>query len=370
MKKALYILLAGSVLAFAMLLALIFVSCGRDDTASVSIEYAAPPTPLVTPDPIPAPTSEPDTTSPPQGMAISLLTGMYIREEAAARRPFAVVYNNESRALPQAGLMQADIIYEVLAEGVTTRLVAIFQDFDAEMIGPVRSTRHYFTYFALDHGAIMAHHGGSPMGYAAIRNRSIPAVDGMRYDGTVFWRDSERRRTRGMEHSSFTSAENLLNIAEELNFNMNAESFLGMFEFFDEPTALRSGSSALSVEVPFWGNNITRFEFDPESGLYYKYIFGNPHMDVNIDGQITVANVIIQITNISHIPGDAEGRRNVELVGSGHGFLATGGTYSRIYWQKDSPEAPTRWYDAGRNPLTVNRGRTWISVIHNEPVFE
>lgn len=369
MKKALYILLFGAILAFTMLFILILVSCGGDAAPAV-IEYIAPPTPIFTPDPAASSTPEPDPISPPPGMAVSLLTGMYISEEAAVRRPFAVVYNNETRAMPQAGLMQADILYEVLAEGVTTRLIAIFQDFDAEMIGPIRSTRHYFTYFALDHGAIMVHHGGSPMGYAAISNRSIPAVDGMRYDGSVFWRDNERRRTRGMEHSSFTSAENLLNIAEELNFNMDAAGFLGMFEFFDEPTAPQPENSALSVEVPFWGNNITRFEFDPESGLYYKYIFGNPQMDFNVDEHVSVTNVIIQITNISHIPGDTEGRRNVELVGSGHGFLATNGTYSEIYWQKDGPGEPTRWYDSDRNPLTVNRGRTWISVIHNEPVFE
>ncbi|MCL2397786.1 MAG: DUF3048 domain-containing protein, partial [Defluviitaleaceae bacterium] len=193
-------------------------------------------TPRPTPTPVPTPTPIP---SSPEGVAVSRLTGLYICEEAARRRPFAVVYNNESRGLPQMGLMQADIIYEVLAEGSITRVIAIFQDFDAEMIGPIRSARHYFTNFALDSGAVFVHHGASTQGYNAIRNLGLDNIDGMRFDGTVFWRDADRRRERGLEHSSFTSAERLMNVAEQLNLDMVAPDYLGMFEFFEEPTAPR-----------------------------------------------------------------------------------------------------------------------------------
>jgi len=309
---------------------------------------------------------EPDTT--PEGMTISRLTGLYICEEAAARRPIAVVYNNESRAMPQSGLMQADIIYEVLAEGSITRVVAIFQDFDASMIGPVRSTREYFTYFALDHGAIMAHHGGSVGGYNAIRNRGIPAIDGMRFDGTVFWRDPERRASRGLEHSSYTSAQRLLDAADDLDFDMDAREDLGLFDFFEELTAPAPQNLAHIVNVPFHSANTTTFEYCPETNLYYKSIFGGPHMDAETEGQIAVTNVLVQITSMTVI--DNEGRRRVTMVGEGHGYLATHGTYSRVTWRRDSAAEPTRWYDEHGQRLTVNAGRTWISVINNEPTFE
>jgi len=365
-------------LLVAVIAIILLTACGGGVKADIFPDETSRPvyppismrTPLPAPAPIPTPTPIPEPPSPPPGYAISRLTGLYIPEEAAMRRPFAVVYNNEPRAMPQSGLMQAEIIYEVLVEGATTRIVAIFQDFDAEMIGPVRSTRHYFTNFALDHGAIMVHHGGSPQGYSAITNNGIPNVDGMRFDGSVFWRDPVRRRDRGLEHSSYTSAERLFNIAEQLDFDMVAANFLGLFEFFDEKTASEPQNLAYTVHVPFTAANVAIFEYNPGTNLYYKYIFGGPQMDDAIGEQVSVTNIIIQIADISHIPGDTAGRRNVALVGSGHGYLVTYGAYSRVYWTKDSPQTPTRWYDAQGNPLAVNRGRTWISVINNRPIFE
>ena len=360
--------------AVTLVVGLIIIAIAFSQSGNADAPQPAPtPVPAPTPRPTPTPTPPPPPIlSPPPGMAVSALTGLYISEEAAARRPFAVVYNNESRAMPQAGLSQAAIIYEVLAEGVTTRIVAIFQDFDADIIGPVRSTRHYFTYFALDHGAVMAFHGGSPMGYNALRNRGIAAIDGMQYDGTIFWRDADRRRLRGLEHSSVTSAENLLQVAENRGFDMDVSANLGLFDFFEEDglTTPNPENIANTVRVPHSGSNVTAFEYNPADGLYYKYIFGAPQMDENTDEQLTAANVIIQITSITHIPGDAEGRRDARLTGSGHGFLATGGTYTRVYWERETFDTPTRWYDEDGNRLTLNRGVTWISVISGEPVFE
>ncbi|MCL2285851.1 MAG: DUF3048 domain-containing protein, partial [Firmicutes bacterium] len=57
----------------------------------------------------------------------SLLTGLPIEEEYLYRRPIAVVINNLRPAWPQSGIVSADVIYEVLAEGEVTRLVGIFQ---------------------------------------------------------------------------------------------------------------------------------------------------------------------------------------------------------------------------------------------------
>ena len=371
MKRSIFVFLAmvvaPSLLAFAIFIAVVLHDGGVQ--ADMMPEISPTPTPTLIISPMP-PIPEPayDAQSPPEGYVFSLLTGLYISEEAAERRPFAVVINNERQALPQSGLMQADIIYEVLAEGSITRIVAIYQDFDAEMIGPVRSTRSYFTYFALDHGAVMAHHGGSVTGYNAIRNRGIPAVDGMRFDGTVFWRDPERRASRGLEHSSYTSAQRLLDIADDLNFDMEARENLGLFNFFEELTAPAPRNLAHTVNIPFHSNKVTVFEYNPETNLYYKFISGGPHMDAAVDEQIAVANVLVQITAISVI--DNEGRRAVTMTGNGRGYLATHGTFSSVTWARESASAPTRWYDEDGEPLTVNRGITWISVISGQPTFE
>ena len=39
--------------------------------------------------------------------------------DVGARRPIAVMLNNLKKALPQVGVSQADVIYEILAEGAS-----------------------------------------------------------------------------------------------------------------------------------------------------------------------------------------------------------------------------------------------------------
>jgi len=367
----------GFLLLLGIIILLMLGACGR-----TPVEALEPPTdpttieiattiPLPTPPPIittPPPTTPPPPESPPPGFLINPITGLYIAEDAAARRPFAVVFGNESRSLPQSGLPQACIIYEVLAEGATTRIIAIFSDFDAPAIGPVRSSRQYFNNFAHDHGAILVRHGGSHLAYAAIAAQGLSDINGMRYEGSVFWRDNERRRTRGLEHSSFTSAQNLINTAQTRGITAPIDT-PAMFAFFDTPTNPAPNNPANAVTIPFAGTNAPHFRFDEASGLYYKYIFGSRHMDEASGEQLAVTNIIVQITNIRHIAGDAEGRRAVDLVGSGAGYLFTGGGYMPITWEKTSTTSPTRWFDSNGNILTINRGQTWVNVINTSPVI-
>jgi hypothetical protein len=315
--------------------------------------------------------------TPPEGMTFSRLNGLWISEEAALRRPFVIVFGNDTNALPQMGLTQASIIYEVLAEGSITRVAGVFQDFDASMIGPVRSSRQYLMEIAAEFGAVFVHHGSSPSGYIALRGYRTGSVDGMSYDGTTFWRDPVRRANRGSEHSSFTSVSNLLANVTQRSFNMDAPADLGMFKFFDVLTnpasassSVSSGNAALTANVFAHENNVSVFRYNDEDGLYYKDAYGNPHMDEYADEQIAVSNVIVQITNVNVIPNDPEGRRNVALVGSGEGYLITGGGYSKIRWEKDNLNSATRWFNASGEPLTVNRGKTWITITGLMPTFE
>src|SRR6185312_8758095 len=64
--------------------------------------------------------------------------------------PLAVMVENSPDARPQVGLDKADIVYEALAEGGISRFLALYLTQDAEAIGPVRSTRHYFVYAAAE----------------------------------------------------------------------------------------------------------------------------------------------------------------------------------------------------------------------------
>jgi hypothetical protein len=66
------------------------------------------------------------------------LTGLSVSRDVAGRRAIAVILDNFSPdARPQAGLAQASMVYETLAEGGITRFLAVYLEQDAPMIGPV-----------------------------------------------------------------------------------------------------------------------------------------------------------------------------------------------------------------------------------------
>lgn len=87
------------------------------------------------------------------------LTGLPV-EQPVLERPLAIMINNAPAARPQAGLSEADMVYEVLAEGGITRLVAFFQSHGGNVkIGPVRSIRPYLIELGETYGALPIHAG-------------------------------------------------------------------------------------------------------------------------------------------------------------------------------------------------------------------
>ncbi|MCL1862240.1 MAG: DUF3048 domain-containing protein [Defluviitaleaceae bacterium] len=302
----------------------------------------------------------------------SPLTGLLIHEDYAARRPLAVVVNNIRQAHPQSGITSADVIYEVLAEGDVTRLIAIFQSYFPEKIGSVRSARDYFIDFAFNHDAVFVFHGASPSGHARIRSTGITNLDGGQLEGRVFWRDRNfpawtgNTGQRSMEHSSYTGRERIESFTEEREMRMTlGENPAYGFVFGKLPEHTESLGDAKRVIVPFSRNYTRTFVFCEEYGHYLVENNAGPHLDAETQEQITVQNILVQHTRMNVIAGDAEGRRNVTTVGTGTGYLVTGGEHFAVRWGKTSHTSPTSWYFYDHTPLVLPAGRTWICVFQS-----
>ncbi|MCL2616659.1 MAG: DUF3048 domain-containing protein [Defluviitaleaceae bacterium] len=352
-------------IVLALVLSLAGCQAGPPQAATETMATPTPrPMQTPTPTPEPTPTPVPLPTSPPN-MGVSNLTGEYIYIGATGRRPVAIVIDNIRRALPQSGLAQADILYEVLAEGGVTRLMAIFKDFDTDRIGPVRSARSYFIDFAVDHDAIFIHHGGSPQSLADLRSMNIDRLDGMA-EAQVFWRD----RSRPMEHSSFTGAERIWARINDRDMRQQlSTTHEGPFGFFPAPSSPRESKPAEEFEIRFTQGYTTRMAFNAETGLYAMYTSSGPRIDEEIGEQLTFSNIIVQNTQVRMIPGDDAGRRDVATVGQGTGYLFTNGRVAPIRWAKPSRAQPTRWYNDQGLQLNLNQGRTYIAVADSSPII-
>ena len=119
-KRIVAMLLAGCML-FGL------TGCGEKETpsspaaSSTPVQSAPAPEPEPEPTPEPEPVPEPEPSYVPSGT--NPLTGLPMEEEYENNRPIAVMLNNLKIAQPQLGISQADIIYEIPAEGGITRML-------------------------------------------------------------------------------------------------------------------------------------------------------------------------------------------------------------------------------------------------------
>ena len=102
----------------------------------------------------------------------SHLTGLPVADEAAITAPTYCVQtpNGTDGARPQAGLDEAGVIFEAIAEAEITRFAAIYQNPSSAVIGPIRSLRLYYLHWDTPFDCTIVHAGGADDAIAAVRN--------------------------------------------------------------------------------------------------------------------------------------------------------------------------------------------------------
>lgn len=318
------------------------------------------PTPTPTPEATPEPEPEPEVWAGPRNP----LTGEPVYESISHLRPWAVLLDNLRAALPHNGISQADIIYEMPVEGGITRILAVFQDIsDVGEIGPVRSARSYFLDAVQGHDAIFVHAGGSPQAYADIRGRGIPNIDGVLGSGREFYRDPERARRAGSEHSMMTTDELLLDNIERHGFRQEHEPGFSTGLAFRLDGESPDGLPGTEVTVRFSNYKTGVFVFDEASGRYYVSQYGEPMMDGAIDEQLSVVNVLVLFANFRVL--DGEGRLGTDLNLGGEGYFFTGGYALPILWEKNGHTAPFRFTLTDGSPLELSVGNTYVNIVNS-----
>lgn len=317
-----------------------------------------------TPTPEPEPEPEPEPYVP---AGTNPLTGLPMEPEFEDDRPVAIMFNNIKAAQPQLGVSQADIIYEIPAEGGVTRMLGLFQTLDGvETLGSIRSTRPYYLEAALGHDAILVHAGASPDAYSNIRNWGMANIDGVNggpSQDEVFWRDAERKKNAGYEHSLLTSGGNILKYLESGKYRTEHQEGYSYQQAFAEDGTPINGTPADHFKLYFTNYKTGVFDYDPETMLYYISQYGSAYKDGNTGEQVGVTNVLILETAISIISGDREGRLNVRMTGTGSGTYFCGGKYVPIQWSKADRNSPFVYTTQDGAPLTLGQGHTYVCIM-------
>ena len=325
-------------------------------------------------------TVEPEETEEETEVFRSLFTGMETTYNWLDHRPLAVMLNNIKEGCPQSGIAEASIVYECPVEGRITRLMGIFEKYEEiPKIGSIRSSRDYFVYLALEYDALYAHFGqatvyvGEFLNSEGVDNIS-GAVAGIENPApNTFYRSSDRKAP----HNVYISNEGLKKDIEYFGYRTTLRTGfqqkflypeLGQrvtYDDMEDATIIYPGGKNSGARNGFAGVQ-ARFEYNKDDKKYYRYQYGDKHIDGETGEQLTYDNVVLQYCN--GIVRDSKDYLAFGLLGENEYpcKIFTNGKVVEGTWSRTEIYAPAKYYDKDGNEIAVNYGKTWICLIWND----
>lgn len=311
------------------------------------------------------------------------ITGELVSDFEAAKwanaRPLGVMINNHTDARPQSGLINADEVYEIVAEGGITRFLAFFLSNTPEKIGPVRSTREYYLVLVKELGdAMIMHIGWSPQALEAIETWPVRSLG---RGGAQFWRDQARIDAGiAIEHTAYVNGPELRALGEELGWEGKRD--FQSYKFKDtqniDTTAQCLVGECTPITIDFWfsGDYSAIWKYNRTNNSYMRFMGYDasdqpvPHLDQESQTQIEVKNLVVQFVPEVSIIGDDKNRLAYELEGSGSGIVFIDGRAIDITWRKADRDSRTLFYDTNGNEVEFNRGKFWVSIVPDRNVSQ
>lgn len=301
----------------------------------------------------------------------NLLTGIpNLSDGAIGKRPVAVMVNNIKKSLPQYGISDADIIFEVLVEGGITRMMALYGDYTRiPNVCSVRSCRYYFPIFAHGFDAVYCCFGSNQsLGTTTLKRIKIDYFDGQFYSA-LYGRDAERKKTYAKEHTAYLKGSDVpATLKKE---GVRSDILKGRkepFFNFNSPNKPKKVSdtvcnkATLNFSKFYWSG----FTYDKASKTYLKTHEEKAHIDQKTGNQLAFTNVLVLTTSVNEF-NDGTGLIKVDWKG-GSGCYLSMGTAKPIKWSKASESAPIKLTDKNGKPLKLNAGKSYIGVIPSSGV--
>ena len=336
-----------------------------------------PPPPVMTSEITPAPPT-PELTSTPATVFLTAdaasfvnrnpLTGEEVADPAnLQRRPIAVKLSNAPAdyTRPQAGLNDADIIFEHWTEGSVTRFTALFYDTVPTNVGPVRSARLIDLELPAMYDAMLAFSGAS-VGVNQRLNASDFSNRLLRASEPGFYRTGDT--TKPFEHTLYIRLAELWQAVA--NDGLNSPPQFGSFNAFsEEPPA--GGSPAGTINIDYKTEKI-EWVWDAGIGKYRRWMDFEEHVDANSEEQVTAANVIFLTPYHVNDANICEQINNgvcaalsieIQLWGSGPAVVFRDGQQFDVTWHRDGRNDQLTFTDTAGNPFPLQIGNSWVQLM-------
>jgi Protein of unknown function (DUF3048) N-terminal domain/Protein of unknown function (DUF3048) C-terminal domain len=274
--------------------------------------------------------------------------------DSVDRRVVVVKIDNAPAARPQSGLMDADIVYEILVEGGLTRFAAAFQSNDVEYVGPVRSGRPTDAEVIKPLDAAFQVSGAQPWVQDIFKAADVHIL----YDnGRSTWRENHR----SAPHNLYSSTVIIREIADEKNWSDETPG--NAFLYGDEPT--ESTTPATEIQLDWSDHPTVRWVWNGE--VYERYNDDVPHDWVTEDGEegIVTTPMVVVIIGDRYTASGSSGSSvpAIHTIGTGEAKVFRNGTVVEGTWTRDSITDMFTLTDSSGDPIVLPPSKMFVAIF-------
>ena len=272
--------------------------------------------------------------------------------------PAMVQIENSILARPLAGLQQASVVYEYLAEGGITRMTAIyFSPSGTQRIEPVRSARPVTIRLWHAYHGVLFFSGANTKVLQVIQSQQIPALTEGSDGGAYFVRDSSRRAPHNLYTDGSRLAEGVSKHAPRVTYVLPSPG---------EPAASPAPTVANRVVFDQTSPHRVTYTYSAADSAYAYSTALGALTDQDTGQPIKPVNVIlIQVAHHDAGFTDVTGAPAVDfdLQGTGPADVFTRGHHYKATWDLSNPELPLKIVGADGKVMPLPSGLTWFHLV-------
>jgi hypothetical protein len=302
------------------------------------------------------------------------LTGMPLAGGSAAKRPLYVKIDNNAHARPHYGISKADMVYEWLVEGLTTRLAAVFQSKDPNQIGSVRSARMTDAPIVPSVGGAFVYSGGGPeelmrLHYDdAVAHRYIDLRPGYGWGYRVGFRDPPYNY-----FTTYQALRDALAQAPDGDQPVSIPSWDFLPPSATDPLAggMVGSVDASSITVPYRAGFLVNYRYDPASRTYARFDDGAREVDGATGEAVAAKNIVVIQTEVHFTTEwglDPAGspKLDMQLTGTGKGSIFRDGKRQDVTWSRPDIFDVYSLRSQSGEPVRLAPGQTWVHIVPSD----
>ncbi len=335
-------------------LALVAAACGGggDESAdSTAPTTTSAPTTTVKASTTTSPSSSTTSTTVPATIRQPLTGEPLESQDDVLLRPALVAkIDNNPLAVPNhSGLAVADIVFEEVVEGRTTRFAAVFHSQSADPIGPIRSGRtqdiNMFTSF---NQPLFVWSGGNGNVTRAINDSFLINLGPNNASGYF-------RGPGKAPHNLYNSTDSIWFQTPEGHPGPPPQQF--QYLEADEEFA---GETIDGVKIRI------EWTWNPEFSKFDRSQRGRPHDDKTY-GRIRATNVVV--LGVDYQPSPADRRSpEAQTIGEGPAYFFSGGKFIQGTWKRDVAIFPIEYFGPDGEVIKLAPGNTWVELADADDV--